>query len=126
MVPSFKISHECLFYNLPDVNAPPYYSFQLQSWFIDQVFIFILPFDHRGCRMPYTPKRHKKTRCELCLIVDKVLIFFIVQLNNNSVSPTKSVQFEDFTLIKTLIKRYKFTAPKQLILTQLFYSFSYK
>ena len=43
-------------------------------------------------------------RCELRLIVGKVLIFFIVKLNNNSIRPTKSAQFESFTLIKTLIK----------------------
>ena len=119
-MPSFKFSHKCLFYNFPGVIAPPYYSLQPKSWFTDQVFIFILPFDHRGCRMAATPKRDKKMRWELCLILDKVLIFFIVQLNNKSVSPTKIVQFEGFTLIKTLIKKYKFTGPKQLILTQLF------
>ena len=121
---SVKFSHKCLFYNFPDVYVHLYYSLQPQSWFTDQVFIFILPFDHCGCRMASTPKRDKKMRCELCLRVNKVLIFLIVQLNSNSVIPTKSVQFEGFTLIKILMKKYKFTAPKQLILTQLFYSFS--
>ena len=46
----------------------------------------------------------KRMRCELCLIVGKVLIFFIVQLNNKSISPTECAQFEDITSIKTLIK----------------------
>ena len=36
--------------------------------------------------------------------IGKVLIFFIVQYNNNSISSTKSAQFESITLIKTLIK----------------------
>ena len=46
----------------------------------------------------------KSTKCVLCLKVGKVLIFFIVKLNNNSISPTKSAQFECITLIKILIK----------------------
>ena len=41
-------------------------------------------------------------------------MLFIIQFNNNSISPTKSAQWEGFTLIKTLIKKYKFTAPNQL------------
>ena len=44
----------------------------------------------------------------------KVLIFFIVHYNNNSISFTRSAQFEDITLIKKLIK---FTSPNQLLLT---------
>ena len=46
----------------------------------------------------------KRMRCELCLIVGKVLIFFIVQLNSNSMS----AQFVGISLIKMLIK-YKNT-----------------
>ena len=38
------------------------------------------------------------------LLVGKVLTFFIVQLNNNSISSTKSAQFEGVTLFKMLIK----------------------
>ena len=51
--------------------------------------------------MATTPKGQD---VNLCLIIDRVLIFFIVQRNNNSISPTKSGQFEGFSLIMTLIK----------------------
>ena len=46
---------ECLFYKFPAVNAPPYCSLQPQTWFTDQIFIFILLFDDRGCKMATTP-----------------------------------------------------------------------
>ena len=59
----------------------------------------MLPF-HRGCKMA-TTKRMKRV---LCLEVGNVLIFFIVKFDNDSISLTKSAQFEGITLIKTLIK----------------------
>ena len=46
----------------------------------------------------------EKMRCELYLIIRKVVVFIIVQLNSNSISSTKSAQFEGITLINTLIK----------------------
>ena len=50
-------------------------------------------------------------RCELCLIVGKVLIFFKVQLNNSLIIPIKSAQCEGITLIKTLIKNITLQLP---------------
>ena len=44
----------------------------------------------------------KKMRYALCLGVGKVLIFVIVKINNNSISPTKNAKFEGITLIKML------------------------
>ena len=41
-------------------------------------------------------------RYALCLGVGKVLIFVIVKINNNSISPTKNAKFEGITLIKML------------------------
>ena len=46
----------------------------------------------------------KRNKCVFCLDVGKVLIFFILKLNNNSISPTKCPQFVCITLIKTSIK----------------------
>ena len=100
MTASFKFSRECLFYNFPSVKALPYYSLQLQTRFTDQVFIFYIAVRSRlqdGCHT-------KKMTSVLCLKVDKVLIFFIVKLNKNSISPTISAQLEGIFLIKTLIK----------------------
>ena len=48
--------------------------------------------------------RTERMRWELCFTVGKVLILFIAEINNNSISPTKIAQFEGITLIKTLIK----------------------
>ena len=44
-------------------------------------------------------------------------MFFIVQLNNKSISPTECAQFEGITLIKTLIKNNH--RPNQLLLSVL-------
>ena len=92
---------ECFFYNFPAVNAPPYHSPQLQTRFF--FFFFFLPLDDRGCKTATTPKGWDVNSIAFN-IIGKVLIFFIIQLNNNSISPTKSTQFEGFTLIKMLIK----------------------
>ena len=64
------------------------------------LFFLILLFDH-CCKMVTTPKGWDVL---LCSKVCKVLIFFIVKLNNNSISSTKSAQFGSITLIKMLIK----------------------
>ena len=113
-MPSFKFSCECLFCNFPAVNAPPYYSLQQKTLFTSQVFYFDIAVIDRGCKMATTLKRWD-VNC-VYYYVGKILIFFIVQYNNNSISSTKSAQFESITLIKTLIK---FTEPSQLLLTRL-------
>ena len=102
------------YYNFPTLNAPPYYSLQPQTLFTGQVFYFYIAIIDHSCKMAATPKG-SDVNCAYYYI-GKVLIFFIVQYNNNSISSTKSAQFESITLIKTLIK---FTEPSQLLLTRL-------
>ena len=96
-------------YNFPTLNAPPYYSLQLQTLFTGQVFYFYIAIIDRSCKMATTPKGWD-VNC-VYYYIGKVLIFFIVQYNNNSISSTKRAQFEGITLIKMPIK---FTAPNQL------------
>ena len=57
-----------------------------------------------------------RMKCELCLLVGKILIFFIVQLNNNSISSKKYSIWRYYCDIDTN-QKYKFTAPIQLLLT---------
>ena len=56
-------------------------------------------------------------RCELCLILGKVLIFFIIQLNNNLFGPTKKYSIWRFYFDKYVNQKYKFTAPNQIFLS---------
>ena len=87
-MPSFKFSHEYLFYNFSAVNYP-YYSLQPQIWFTDQVVIFY-DLIYFGIRSRLQDDYHiKRMSCVLGLKVGKVLIFFIVKLNKNSISLLK-------------------------------------
>ena len=85
--------------------------FNCKTHLLARFFIYIAIID-RSCKRATTPKGWD-VNC-VYYYVGKVLIFYIVQYNNNSTSSTKSDQFEGITLIKTLMK---FTAPSQLLLT---------
>ena len=61
----------------------------------------------------YTTKR---MRCEWCLTLGTVLTSFIIQLNNNSIGPTKKYSIWRFYSDKDVNQKYKFTAPNQLLL----------
>ena len=55
-------------------------------------------------------------RCELCLTLGTVLTSFIIQLNNNSIGPTKKYSIWRFYSEKDVNQKYKFTAPNRLLL----------
>ena len=88
--------------NAPSITIPPLTPL-LITVLNCKLDSFFLPLDDRGCKIATTPKEWDVNSI-VFNIIGKVLILFIIQLNNNSISPTKSTQFEGFTLIKMLIK----------------------
>ena len=75
---SFEFFHQCFFCNFSANNTPPFIVLYHKPDLPTRLFL-ILPFSH-SCKM---------VRYVLWLEVGKVLVFFIVNLNNNSHSPVK-------------------------------------